>query len=143
MAGIEVPVELSSVSAYLLNRHGSRRELSVRELDVLDAFATDIVNDIADRWPVDTSTSRDAFTFTIDGEGIGFTIENDADYAEWIHRAGEPADPPLWETLIPEVFESYRGDLVAAMKAAIDETEAELAAAKPKDRRKVLTRRAA
>lgn len=124
MAGFEVPVELRSVEGYLVQRHGSARELSADELMVLDGWAGQMVADIEDRWPVDTGTSRDSFGYVLlDSPQIGFLILNDADYAEWVHEKGGTPDDPLYLSLIPEVFEDYRADMVAAMRRAIDDTE--------------------
>ena len=107
------------------------------ELRILDTYAEAIVEDIQSGWPVDTSTSRDAFAFvTTDYKAITVVIENDADYVQYIHRAGEPKEPPLYETLIPEIVNTHGPDMVAAMKAAVDRTERELKQATTKAAKK-------
>lgn len=130
MAGVEQEIRLASIERYIAAAHGSSRELSVDEIDVLDSYAGEVVREIAERWPVDTSTSRDEWTYYIDGDTIGFTITNDVDYVEWVHYAGEPAEPPLWETLIPEVWAEVGPRAVAAMQAAVDETERQIVEAR-------------
>jgi hypothetical protein len=125
--GIEVTLRLGSMEAYLRSVHKGPRELAVSEIRVLNRYAADILTDIEDAWPVDTSTSRDAFQWTLADDGIAIVIENDTDYAEYVHRKGTPPDPPLFETLIPEVWESYKPALISDLRAAIDATERTIA----------------
>ena len=123
--GIEVELRVTSVSAHLKRAHGSVRSLAVSELRILETYAEAIVEDIQAAWPVDTSTSRDAFTFTTaDRENIAIVVENDADYAEYVHRKGTAPEPALWETLIPAVWDRYKVDLARELRAAVDATEA-------------------
>lgn len=124
-----MPVRLREVEAYLRRVHGGPRELGVDELDVLDRHAEAVVLAIEDQWPVDTSTSRDAFTYTVQGHAgeVGYTIENDVDYAQYVHRAGESPDSPLWRTLIPDEVRADAPGLNADMRRAIDQTERALA----------------
>lgn len=126
MAGVEQEIRLASIERYIVAAHGSARELSVDEIDVLDSYAGEVVREIADRWPVDTSTSRDMWTYYVDGDTIGFTVSNDVDYVEYVHYAGESAEPPLWETLIPEVWAEVGPRAVSAMQQAVDETERQI-----------------
>ena len=123
--GIRVPIRLTSIEAYLVNRHGSARGLGVDELDVLDAGAAAMVQDIENAWPVDTSTSRDAFTYVVQGrrDRVGIVIENDVDYVQFVHYAGEQPEPPLWRTLIPETWAAHKAGILADLQRAIDETE--------------------
>lgn len=127
--GFTVPVELRSLQAYIRERHGSDRQLSLAEARVLREFVIQIVADIADAWPVDTGFSSTSFEFTIQRgplpDPIGFHIINEVEYAEFIHRRGNPA--LLWQTLIPMVIQGYGPRINAAMRAAIDRTEADLA----------------
>lgn len=123
--GIRVPIRLTSTEAYLARRHGSTRTLSVTELDILDRHADELVQQIENAWPVDTSTSRDAFTYLVQGrrDRIGIVIENDVDYVQFVHEAGAPPDPPLWRTLIPQLWAARRAAVLADMERAIDATE--------------------
>ena len=78
--GIEWPVRLDSIDRYRLSQHGGFRFLELEELQVLDRYASELLNEIEDAWPVDTSTSRDAFSYTLLSDGTtGFTIQNDVD----------------------------------------------------------------
>jgi hypothetical protein len=124
VAGFVVPVRLASVEAHLLRAHGSPRSLTIDEIVVFEEHVGAMVEDIQAAWPVDTSTSRDAFEWYLLPTGVQFEIANDTDYAEWIHRAKTPAEPPLWETLIPEVFNRHKPKMIADLMAAIDATEA-------------------
>lgn len=134
--GIEVELRLTSAEAHLKRTHKAVRSLSVDELSILERFGEAIVEDIQGAWPVDTSTSRDAFTFTTtDRERIAIVIENDADYAEYVHRKGTAPEPPLWETLIPSVWDRYKADLARDLRAAIDATEALIEAERAKGKK--------
>lgn len=143
VAGVEQPIRLPSVEAYVVAVHGSPRGLSADEIEVLAEWADVVVAEIADAWPVDTSTSRDMWASYVTEDPLGFVVYNDVDYVEWVHEAGTPADPPLWETLIPEVWERNRDLVAAAMRAAIDQTEADIrdARAQGVDERAVLAGR--
>lgn len=124
--GLEYPVELRSIESYVSQKHGSLRFIALNEIDVLDQWAGDIVDQIEREWPVDTSTSRDAFSYVLNQ--FGFTILNNCDYVEYITRAGETTvrdgGAPLYETLIPDVIDQYVPGLLAAMRDAVDATEA-------------------
>lgn len=123
--GVEYPVRLRTVMAAIVRLHGAPRGLSATEVEVLADHAGAIVDAIADAWPVDTSTSRDAWTdilYTSAGN-VGFDIVNDVYYVEYVHRAGEPAIPPLWETLLPETVAAMAPDMNADLIAAVAETE--------------------
>ncbi len=133
--GIEYPIRLRTIEAYIRLRHGSDRDMSADEIQVLQEWAGVIVDDIANQWPVDTSTSRDAFSYTIELDGVGFVILNDADYAQYVHRAGTPAEPALFETLIPEVVDANIEAMFAAMRRAVDTTEAQIAMVRPGKKR--------
>lgn len=123
--GFEYPVRLRSVEGVVARLHGGPRSLSAREIQILADGADQILAEIVDGWPVDTSTSRDAFEIdlsTAPGD-YGFTISNDADYAQYVHEAGTPAEPPLWETLIPAVVARLAPGIVADLVSEIPRTE--------------------
>lgn len=123
--GVEYPVQLRTVMAAIVQLHGSARGLSATEVEVLADHAGAIVDAIADAWPVDTSTSRDAWTDILHttAGNIGFDLVNDVYYVEFVHRAGEPAIPPLWETLLPETIQAMAPAMNADLIAAVAETE--------------------
>jgi len=125
---IRVPVRLASIEAYIVQRHGSARQLSLMERRVLRGFADQIVLDIQEVWPIDTGLSQSAFESVMHSQvgSIGFDIFNDVDYVEFVHRAGDASKTPLWTTVIPAIIQGYGPRLVAAMKRAIDRTEAGL-----------------
>ena len=122
--GVSIPVHLQSIEAYIRQKHGSARHMSLLEIQTLDAWATGIVTEIEQRWPVDTSTSRDAFMFTImHGGDVGFTIENDCDYVEFIHEKGTSPEDLCIDTIIPEVINENSQGMLSAMRDAVDATE--------------------
>lgn len=143
MAGVEQTIILPSVEAYIVEAHGSARGLSSAEINVLAEWADTIAAEIADAWPVDTSTSRDMWMAHIEQDPIAIFVYNDVDYVEWVHYAGGSADDPLWEALIPEVWDRNRALVIAAMRDAIDATEAEIRQARAEgyDERSVLSGR--
>jgi hypothetical protein len=131
--GLEIPVRLQSIEAYIIAQHYGFRYLELNEIQTLDQWAGDIVQTIEDEWPVDTSTSRDAFSYTLMESGeVGFTILNDVDYVEYIHRKGTPSiaegGTPLYAELIPQVIAQYREGMLQAMRDAVDVSEAALQA---------------
>ena len=119
---------------FLVVRHGSPRQLTVPERLVLSSFAELIIDTIQDAWPIDTGLSQSAWEFTLQasvaGE-IGFTFLNDVDCVEFVHLAGTPANPPLWETLIPAVLGNIGPALNQALMVAIAATEREVASGIP------------
>ncbi len=121
MPGIRYPVHLSSVETYIRAVNGAPRGLTADESDIVFEYASQITSDIEDAWPVDTSTSRDAWSFEVNGSAgeIGFTLENDVDYASYVHLAGTPPEPPLWETLLPATIQSYAGNLLRDLRTEI------------------------
>jgi hypothetical protein len=135
--GIEWPVRLDSIDRYRLTQHGGFRFLELEELQVLDRYAAEILNEIEDQWPVDTSTSRDSFSYTLLSDGTtGFTIQNDCDYVEYITEAGttpvRDGGAPLYETLIPQIVSGGNPTVTAmldAMRTVTDSVEARLSSA--------------
>lgn len=141
---IEVVWPLPTVDAYLLVAHGAPRSLTAEESDVLYEYAGLIEAYVVERWPVDTGTSRDSFAFTVSGQPgeIGATFTNDMFYVEYVHRAGEPPDPPLYAILFPEARDLYQPDAIRDLQAAIDRTEAAIARASSERGRRAATLRA-
>lgn len=63
---------------------------------------------IAYRWPVDTGTSRAAWSSARLGR-IRWAVINDVDYVKYIHRKGDWTI--LVESLVPEAIEEARGKI--------------------------------
>jgi len=150
MAGsrIEVEWQLPSVSAYLLVKHGSPRSLTAEEADVLWEYGALVEEYVVSRWPVDTGTSRDSFSYTLSGQPpvISVLFENTMFYAGFVHEAGTPSiaegGTPLYATLYPEALDRYRDDAVRDLQAALDQTEAAIAPASQSRGRRAATLRA-
>jgi hypothetical protein len=116
---------IPEVLDFIRQEHGEYRDFALDELSILNAYADIIRQDIMSAWPVDTSTSRDNFVTTLEN-GPAFTgiiLENDLDYVQFVHYAGTPAEPPLYQTLIPSVWYAYKPELEAALFEAIRRTE--------------------
>ena len=113
-----------------MQAHGSFRQLTLSEREVLRRWADHIVDLIQANWPVDTGYSRDGYFAVIRASGRPFQIiiMDDVGYVQWVRRKGELAAglDPLWKRLIPQVIRQVSPALLADMKAAIDKTEAEL-----------------
>jgi hypothetical protein len=140
--GLEVPVRLESIEQYVIQKHRGFRYLELSEIQALDQLAELIVGDIEEAWPVDTSTSRDAFRYELmTGGNIGFTIYNDVDYVEYIVPKGSPSvengGTPIIDTIIPQVISDNRELLLAQMRTAVDIAEAAYTAPAPARRRRV------
>lgn len=140
--GLEVPVRLESIEQYVIQKHRGFRYLELSEIQALDQLAELIVGDIEEAWPVDTSTSRDAFRYELmTGGNIGFTIYNDVDYVEYIVPKGSPSvengGTPIIDTIIPQVISDNRELLLASMRTAVDIAEAAYTAPAPARRRRV------
>lgn len=140
--GLEVPVRLESIEQYVIQKHKGFRYLELSEIQALDQLAELIVGDIEEAWPVDTSTSRDAFRYELmTGGNIGFTIYNDVDYVEYIVPKGSPSvengGTPIIDTIIPQVISDNRELLLASMRTAVDIAEAAYTVPAPARRRRV------
>jgi len=141
--GLEVPVRLESIEQYINTQHKSFRFLELSEIQALDDLASYVVAEIEDAWPVDTSTSRDAFRFELmTGGQVGFTIFNDVDYVEYIVEPGsksvENGGTPIIDIIIPRVIRDNKEMILGAMRTAVDLAEAAyVAPAAPRGRRRV------
>lgn len=127
---LEVRFFPSEIPPYLA-AHGGLRALTPDEEGVLYLFGEELLRYIVEAWPVDTGTSQDAFSFYTSadpGQGFGIVVENPMFYVQYVHRAGEDPDSPLWRTLFPEAWASVKPGLLKALFAEIDKTEAERAA---------------
>lgn len=126
MANVVYRVALASIDAYVVRVHGRPRELTLGERRVLIAYGDRMVDDLREEWPVDTGFSRDQWFMRISGRAgqVAIVLENPVDYVSFVHRAGQPALPPLWTLLLPEVVGRYAQSMLADLRRAIDRTEA-------------------
>lgn len=128
--GIRVPIRLRSVEDYIVQAHGSFRQLTLAERQVLRRWADHIVDLIQANWPVDTGLSRDGYFATIQASRrpLQIIIQDDVGYVQWVRRKGEKQAGLdfLWRRLIPQIIRQVSPALLADMKTAIDKTEAEL-----------------
>lgn len=149
MGRIEVEMQLTESTAYLLRAHGGIRSLTAEEADLLHEYGQAIEDYVVERWPVDTGTSRDSFSFTTHSRPdpvLYVFFENPMYYAEFVHLKGEPSiaegGEPIYATLFREAVDLYRPRLTAELNSAIDQTEAEIARASQDRGRRAATLRA-
>jgi hypothetical protein len=123
-----VPVRLESIERYIVQKHGSARQLDTAELRILQQYGERIVELIQANWPVDTGYSRASWVVVtkVKPGQVAFEVQNDAPYVQYVHLMGTPAQPPLWQTLVPRVVQAVAPGLLVALRAQIDKTEAEL-----------------
>ena len=126
--GLRIPIRLTAVEQEVVRQNGRPRDLSIDERNVIDAFAEAMVTDLEEAWPVDTGLSRDAWSWVLEIAPGDYTliILNDVDYVEYIHRAGENPDSPLYLELVPQVVAAYRERFKAAMAITVQATQAKL-----------------
>lgn len=127
MAGVEIPLQLNSVRQRLIALHGGPRQLLPAEMQALQRVAEALRAWIRSQWPVDTATSRDAWEVSYKGSSaeISILLYNGVDYVEWVHNAGEPEIPPLWEILQSEIG-AIAQDLMPLLTTAIERGERDL-----------------
>lgn len=126
--GLSLNIQLDSIRNYINEQHQGFRYLALSEIQTLDRWATTIVDQIIEAWPVDTSTSRDSFGFTINSdETVGFTITNDVDYVEFIVAKGdhsvENGGTPIIDIIPERVFDANKPGMLQDLRDAVDETE--------------------
>ena len=120
-----VDIRLKTSEDYITKKNeGDPRRPTDAEADVINHWAEIVLAYIRNRWPVDTGTSRDRWSIVFDGTPgrMALFIENPMYYAEYVHLAGTPPDPPLWETLIPEAWGLFELPMRAAVFRAGDRT---------------------
>jgi hypothetical protein len=123
---LEVKFFPSEIPPYLA-AHGGSRALTPDEESVLYVFGEELVRYIVTAWPVDTGTSQDAFSFYVSADpaqGFGIVVENPMFYVQYVHRAGEDPESPLWRSLFPEAWAAIKPNMLRALFAEIDATEA-------------------
>ena len=77
MSRINTTIKLEEIDAYIKEKHGTPRGLTLAESDVLRKWTNEIVDVIKLNWPVRTGTSRAAWSaYTKPGPGIEIIITN-------------------------------------------------------------------
>ena len=138
MSAINYRIKLQRLEGMVKLKHKTSRRLAPREEKILERYTRDIVSYIRDRWPVDTGTSRAAWSWRLDTvEGnYAINLTNRMYYASFVHYRGSPKapgrhgrwlTPAVYEELVPEAWDKYEARLYADMAREIIRTEAELA----------------
>ena len=122
---VAVDIRLRSIEEHIRTRHGKDRKPTPTERFVIRAFVEDVVEYIKLRWPVDTGTSRDRWTYEMlfNAGELVIVIENPMFYAEYVHNRGGTPEDPLWSRLVPEAWNAYKVQMLQALRAEIDKTE--------------------
>ena len=125
MGAVRATIRLASLEAKIREAHGSPRALVPDETDVVRKWGELMLDFVQASWPVDTGTSRDAWSFYIDPSpgSMAIVIENPMFYADYVFRAGDITRSPIWEVIIVEAWSLARQGLILEAKAAIDRTE--------------------
>ena len=123
MAGADITTHLQSIERFIVMVHGSPRQLSLSEILVMQAHVDAMLDEIVAGWPVDTSSSRDAWTYTTNSVvgDVSFTLDNRVEYVEFVHFAGDPT--LLIDGFVPDVIDAHLPAMLADMKAEILATE--------------------
>lgn len=125
MPAVQVEIELKGIEAYVKKKtRGQPRPLSPVEVETLYYWADLMLVYIKNQWPIDTGTSRDRWSLVADTSPgrMALFVENPMYYASYVHRAGTPAEPPLWEVLVPQAWALFKLPLNQAVYKAIDKT---------------------
>ena len=138
MSAINYRIKLQRLEGMVKLKHKTSRRLAPREVQLLRRYARDIVSYIQDQWPVDTGTSRAAWTYgveTVEGS-YAINLENRMWYSSYVHYRGSPKapgrhgkwlTPAVYEEVVPEAWDKYRDRLYGDMLQEIERTEAEMA----------------
>ena len=138
MSAINYRIKLQRLEGMVKLKHKTSRRLAPREEKILERYARDIVSYIRDQWPVDTGTSRAAWSWRLDTvEGnYAINLTNRMYYASFVHYRGSPKapgrhgkglTPAVYEMLVPQAWNNYRDRLYGDMLREIERTEIELA----------------
>ena len=121
---VDLDIELRSVTRHLKRKHGQARVLSAGELIVLIAGSQDLLLQFRSGWPVVTGRSRAGWDVqAIQRPFIGYRVTNNVDYSQWVHRAGEGEDGPLWEQQMLIIRDRILPPIVERLNRTITETE--------------------
>tara|TARA_R110000824_G_scaffold24941_4_gene87318 strand:- start:10002 stop:10493 length:492 start_codon:yes stop_codon:yes gene_type:complete len=137
MPAINYRIKLQRLEGMVVLKHKTTRRLAPREIQILRRYARDIVSYIQERWPVDTGTSRAAWTYgveTVEGS-YAINLENRMWYSSYVHYRGSPKAPgrhgnwlvpAVYEDVVPEAWDKYGDRLYADLAREIIRTEKEL-----------------
>ena len=121
---VDLDIELRSVTRHLKRKHGKMRVLSAGELMVLIAGGQDVLMQLRQGWPVVTGRSRAGWDVqAIQRPFIGYRVSNGVDYSQYVHRAGEGEDGPLWEQQMLIIRDRILPPIVERLNRTITETE--------------------
>jgi hypothetical protein len=122
---VAVDIRLRSIEEHIRTRHGKDRKPTPTEVFIIADAVEDVVNYIKRRWPVDTGTSRDRWTYQLlfNAGELVIVIENPMYYAEYVHNRGGTPEDPLWSRLVPEAWNAHKVQMLQALRAEIDKTE--------------------
>ena len=119
---IDMLVPMPSIEAELARAGGEVRPLTDAEVAAAQPVVEEILRYIQNGWPVRTGFSRDAWAAELDADAIALRLYNDADYAEYVHYAGDRE--PLVDELVSLALEVYGPTLTETLRAAVRLTEA-------------------
>ena len=139
MPAVRATIRFRTIDAYIRRVHGRYRSLTSLEGSVVDQYADRIIRGIRARWPIDTGTSWGKWQYkqiSWPGE-IALIIENPMNYTTYVHPSGTAPNPSAAGSLassyagrlISEEVQAVKAGLLAALKRAIDATEARTAPA--------------
>ena len=121
MGAVEVTVRLRTIDQYIRTKHGRPRSLTPGEMDIATRWVDKIVELVRSEWPIDTGTSYDNWTASLNPRGgqISITVSNDMYYAEYVHDG-------LWRSVVPRAVKAVKRLLISQLKTAILRTEERL-----------------
>ena len=96
------------------------RALSRAEVRTVEPLVAEMVEFIRDRWPVgdhDGVHSRDLWRYRLTRNPPAIWLINDADYAQHVHRAGDPT--LLEDSLVPAALNRYGPEIRRVLSDAI------------------------
>ena len=133
MGAVRATINLTSLDAYVREKHGRARALSPDEIAVVQRWGELMLTFIQASWPVDTGTSRDAWTFYVDPSPgtMALIIENPMWYADYVYGKGDVTRTPIWEGILVEAWSLSRQGLLIEARARVDKTEAAIATLAP------------
>ena len=122
MSSVKLAITLKKLQDYVLEVHGEERRLGQDAERVLDRYATELVKYVRERWPVDTGTSRMAWSWRTSSRAGTYAIEltNRMYYASDITDDGTPDGTPLWSQLIAEGWKSLSESFYVEIKSEVD-----------------------